>query len=266
MFKSILISLVILLSATVGHTQLGLGGAGGETAASAFTANAVDFDGTNDFLTRGADLTGAADNDNGIISFWVRVDGGAGLDRVILADPGFDHHIFKGTGDTPRLSIHGTLNELVLNDVLSVALAVDADWHHILIGWDSNGTCFFFFDDAVQTVDTCATASVSAEGNATDWFIGSNTAPGTLVWDGCMAEFYYDQDSTLDFSVESNRRLFRDADGKPVDLGSDGSTPTSSQPIIYLNGDETGFQTNAGSGGNFSVTGGLSACSTSPSD
>jgi len=75
----------------------------------------------------------------------------------------------------------------------------------------------------------------------------------------------------LDLDTVSNRRLFNDgsgggAGGKPVNLGSDGSTPTGNQPIIYLNGDETNFQINAGSGGNLTVTGALTACSDGPSD
>jgi hypothetical protein len=69
-----------------------------------------------------------------------------------------------------------------------------------------------------------------------------------------MAEF-------LDISVEANRRKFINAAGDPVDLGSDGSTPTSTAPIVYQNGDFTNFETNQGTGGNFTVTGALTTCS-----
>ena len=37
-----------------------------------------DFDGTNDYLSRGSDLTGNADSKTGIFSAWLRIDGGDG--------------------------------------------------------------------------------------------------------------------------------------------------------------------------------------------
>ena len=57
----------------------------------------------------------------------------------------------------------------------------------------------------------------------------------------------------LDFSQEANRLKFFDAFGYPVDLGEDGSTPTGSQPLIYINNDFH-LGTNLGSGGNFTPT------------
>jgi len=57
----------------------------------------------------------------------------------------------------------------------------------------------------------------------------------------------------LDFSQEANRLKFFDAFGYPVDLGEDGSTPTGSQPLIYINNDFH-LGTNLGSGGDFTPT------------
>lgn len=42
---------------------------------TAYTTTANDYDGSVDFATRGADLTGAADGKAGTISFWARIDG-----------------------------------------------------------------------------------------------------------------------------------------------------------------------------------------------
>jgi hypothetical protein len=57
-------------------------------------------------------------------------------------------------------------------------------------------------------------------------------------------------DSThLDFTVETNRRKFVGADGKPVNLGADGSTPTGVAPAIFFSGDASTFGTNRGTGG-----------------
>jgi hypothetical protein len=46
------------------------------TPSTAYIANAVDFDGTNDYLVRGADFTGNMDDSRGIFSCWARLDGG----------------------------------------------------------------------------------------------------------------------------------------------------------------------------------------------
>jgi hypothetical protein len=49
-----------------------------------------------------------------------------------------------------------------------------------------------------------------------------------------------------------------------VDLGATGTTPTGAQPLIYMPAGDPA--TNAGTGGNFTVTGTLDVSSTSPSD
>jgi hypothetical protein len=66
----------------------------------------------------------------------------------------------------------------------------------------------------------------------------------------CRIGFLWFNTEYIDFSQEANRLKFFDAFNNPVDLGADGSTPTGSQPLIYMN---EGFHlgTNLGSGGNF---------------
>ncbi len=70
----------------------------------------------------------------------------------------------------------------------------------------------------------------------------------------------------IDFSIEANRRKFINANGKPVDLGIDGSIPTGTAPAIFFSGDSSSFGTNKGTGGNFTAVGSLTNASTSPSD
>ena len=70
----------------------------------------------------------------------------------------------------------------------------------------------------------------------------------------------------LDISVENNRRKFIDADGFPVDLGSDGSTPTGIAAIMFFSGATVSWHTNDGSGGGFTENGALTDAATSPSD
>jgi len=101
------------------------------------------------------------------------------------------------------------------------------------------------------------------------WVVGASST-GTFKFNGAIAELWFNMGQYLDFSVEANRRKFISATGKPVNLGSDGSTPTGVAPIVYqrINGGDAaaGFATNLGTGGNFSVVGSLDIASTSPSD
>ena len=61
-----------------------------------------------------------------------------------------------------------------------------------------------------------------------------------------------------DFQEEWNYpRAFLASDGKPANLGADGSTPTGTQPILYLANPFATFQNNLGSGGNFTENGEL---------
>lgn len=72
---------------------------------------------------------------------------------------------------------------------------------------------------------------------------------------------------TLDMSVTSNRRRFIDASGKPVDLGSDGFTWTGSTPFAIYRKPYTSFeQDEFGNSNDLTVTGMLTAATTSPSD
>jgi hypothetical protein len=48
---------------------------------------------------------------------------------------------------------------------------------------------------------------------------------------------------------------FLGADGRPMSLGSDGSTPTGVAPAVYFDGDADTFGTNRGTGGAFSQFG-----------
>lgn len=64
-------------------------------------------------------------------------------------------------------------------------------------------------------------------------------------------------DNFIDFSNVTNRRLFIDAGGNPVNLGTDGSLPTGSAPDIFLSGDTDTWHVNKGTSGGFTENGTL---------
>ena len=265
------ITVVLALMGTEVKTEaqtMGLAPSGAQV--GPYVANAVDFDGTNDFMTRGADLTSAVDDQQGILSIWLRKDGGDGSAIVLIDNAVNSVEEFTGAGNPLETRLEDTAGIDMWSDGSSVSITVDGNWRHFIMSWDmSVPTCQLYIDDVDEPVSTCDTGT--PDGTTIDWFIAALNSGGSNKWNGCLAELYYHQTVHLDLDTTLNRRLFNDgtggsAGGEPVSLGSDGSTPTSSQPIIYLNGGSSDFQTNQGSGGNFTVTGALDACSNSPTD
>lgn len=236
-------------------------------ASGAYTANAVKFDGTNDWLTRGAGLTGAADSPDLLVSFWVNPAAFSSNRILLISQPG-NVQILTTSGGALRVILVGGGSSFQFNS--STNLSTDS-WTHVVATADTNQSAgnktaqIYFSDvDAGTTVTSDDDAAFSVDFTATDWRIGANFAD-ILRYSGCLSEVWFGPGQALDLSIEANRRKFIDADGKPVDLGADGSTPTGTAPLIYLNGDATSFQTNAGTGGDFTVTGALEDCATSPS-
>ena len=63
-----------------------------------------------------------------------------------------------------------------------------------------------------------------------------------------------------------NRRKFIDPNKDPVDLGEAGQFPTGTSPLVFLANPTASWQTNLGTGGNFTENGALTDGSSSPSD
>lgn len=226
-----------------------------------FNPLGVDFDGST-YLTSSAAMTGVASASNGIFSCWARLDGG---------DASF-MEIF-GVGATAGLfyidrSSGNKIREIPLGSSLtsSTSFTSGGTWRHILSAWQS-GNQYLYVTDVSEATNT--TALSAANFNVTDYVGTDNTSPNTRNWNGCLAELYFAPGQYLDITNSTNRRKFITAGGRPVDLGSDGSTPTGSVPQIYLSvrsgGAANDFLTNRSGNTNFSVTAGsLSLSSTNP--
>lgn len=245
--------------------------AGGSDGAS-YVANAVDFDGVNDYLTRGAGLTGAADSSTGIFSAWLRFDGDNGSTVVLLQETSATYVSITRNG-AYRIDVtlrnSGASNRFTYRTNLTYPNS--ATWRHILTSWDTNFAAgakvrHLYISDVVDAAGLIvdADAAFNVDYTHADWSVGGTTGGASLL-DACMAEVYFAPGQFLDFSNSANRRKFISGTGKPVSLGADGSLPTGTAPLVYLKGDNTAFNVNSGTGGNFALTGSLTAASTSPS-
>lgn len=229
-------------------------------------ARAVNFDGTNDYMLRGADPTGNADGKQGIVSFWTRIGGGDGANRTLWINNTAAH--FRGrliTTDKFNILGQNAATTIILNMNSNTARPAGAAWLHFLIAWNlATAVGQLYVNDASDLAAGATLTNDTIDYTGTDFGIGA-TLTGGNKYNGDVAELYINVATTLDISVADNRRKFISPDLKPVYLGGNGQIPTGTAPIVYLQGPALEFPTNLGGGGNFTVTGALTDAATSPS-
>ena len=237
----------------------------------------ADFDGTNDFMTTGADLTGNADAKTGLCSCWVRLDGGDGAGLPILANAttvgGSTTRFFflRAASNVFGVIASNSSNTTILSMGSTATYTADGStWYNVLISWDLASTTsrFIYVNDVdVTPVSPTVYTNDTIDYTVADWSAGGIPSGGNKM-NGCLAELYF-TNTYLDLSIVANRRRFISGSGKPVYLGATGQLPTGTQPLVYQRiadgGAASTFATNIGSGGNFSITGTLDLGSTTPS-
>lgn len=250
---------------------------------SDFYAKAVTFNGSTQYLTRGADLTSNADSKVGIFSCWLKFNasGDANQNNIYattqsgVPSTSGQFFVFRSPSGSPffnRLNVFGQApDDTAAFNVVSDDSFTSADgWVHLLASWDlANNLAHMYINDVVNESSSNKN-NKNVDYTKPEHAVGSSSV-GATKFAGDMAELYLNNDEYIDITVEANRRKFISALGKPVDLGSNGQRPTGASPIVYLgirDGDASSvFAVNKGTGGNFTVNGGvLSIASTSPSD
>lgn len=235
----------------------------------AFAANAVNFDGTNDYFST-QNLT-TSNSKTFTCSFWINLAAaGDGVSQYLMGRTGSGGvELNRRDDDALAIFAYNTTGTQILEMYTNAGTTlVSADgWTHVLISVDqaSGGAARLYINDTddvprvfVRTDDTIDHTDGTPLFNA--------NGSGAAKYNGDVAEFYFNTATAIDITVESNRRKFIDVNGKPVDLGSDGSTPTGSSPAIFLSGATGSWHTNLGGGGGFTLNGTLDTAATSPSD
>lgn len=244
------------------------GGEGG----GGFVVQAVEFEADDNIQA----TLGMADAPGGTLFIFLkqgaRPDGQA---TYFMSD---DYTVRVNYKSSDRVSVE--LYDTDFNEFLAFSSTIgaltDGIWQPLLISWKADAASgaksrqMYIGDTDVRdpTQDGYTTGSFSVALTIDPFHIGSLPA-GSDEFVGDMAELWFKREF-IDISVEANRRKFIAANGKPVDLGSDGSTPTGAAPEIYLSvrpGDVAAdFVTNRGTGGGFTQNGTLTLAGTSPSD
>jgi hypothetical protein len=235
-------------------------------AAAAYTAQGVRFDGAANLQTE-VGLTGSpVDAKVGMFSCWFKMMGNDGGYNVML----------EGDGGTLCLSIYRWVDNkirivgadaggtAVLDMYSTSTYMVGMGWKHILASWDlSAARAQLYVSDVDDRAGSPTLTNTNIDYTSLNWAIGTRFG-GALGLNAEVADFYVNFATSLDISNSTNRRKFITAGLAPVDLGSDGSTPTGTAPIIYLHGAVASWHTNDGAGGGFTLTGTLTAAGSNP--
>lgn len=215
------------------------------------------FDGSNDYLTREAGLTDAADGKKGTLVAWVTFDATASAVEYILANTGLALALRRNADGTIELLAENSGGSVIL-DISTVEAYNDTDTSYcIMASWDlgTPGSQFLYVND-VSDLATTTFTNDTIDYTVANWAVGADVS-GTNKLAGNIHSLWLDTTSNLDLSIEANRRRFRDDSGVPVALGQGGQIPLGSQVILYLQNPYTAFQYNRGTGGDFTVTGTL---------
>ena len=238
--------------------------------AGSATVDAADFDGSNDYLSRSSNFTGATNSKPFVLSLWVKFDSLATRQLLRGNDlvEGFGPiDVAIDSGGSLEINCSGTSGTSVR--IVAVGALGAGTWRHILFATTGAANQLYIGDALVSPGTDTANNINTNWGGATSWNVGANSS-GSIKMDGGLAELYLAPGQTLDISIEANRRKFIDADGKPVNLGLTGASPTGTAPLLYLHLDDgetaNNFAINRGTGGNLTVTGALSTYPSSPSD
>lgn len=212
------------------------------------------FDGTNDYLTRGADITGLSDGKVGTVSFWFEMNGGNGSLQYFMQNPNGFFWVSRDADN--KISVYGysTGSANVLRMRSSTTYTADGNKHHFVASWDlAAGVGHMYVDgasvkDATQDIFTNTNIDYT-QGN---WGIGGRSDTGANKINADLGQAYFTNQYV---NVPANIASFYNSG--PVNMGPTGNLPTGTDALIYLNNPYTSFETNLGTGGNFTENGAL---------
>ena len=233
---------------------------------TADATRAVDFDGTDYGVGTGS---ATVDSKVGIISSWVRFDTTGNTEQWLsIANPsdGTSGRVVVGNTSADKLFCQGrTSGGTTVFSSVSTETFSTGTWYHVLVAWDAAAATVKTYVNDIAWTPSGSVSDLNIYWNESGLGIGGKI-DGTFLLNGCIAELYATTEY-LDIGVEANRRKFLSASGSPVDLGSDGSVPTGTQPLVYFSGAAGSWNSgsNYGSWGDFTVTGSITNCATQPS-
>jgi hypothetical protein len=215
--------------------------------------NGLTLDGSTDYFALGAGLTGATDVKTGTISTWLRLADGDGSVLTIFQGTSNRFYFRKGTSNKFQLSATNTSGTTILNIYHNTAHTASVSWIHVMASWNlATPITHMYVNGSTNKVQATAT-DANIDYTLSNWHLGVRDTLASY-FDGEIADFWFD-DSYMDLSSATNRAKFITSGGYPVDLGTDGSTPTGSAPLVYFPFNADDYLDNKGTGGEFTEYG-----------
>ncbi len=231
--------------------------------AAAYTTTALEYNGTTQFSTRAAALTGVFDSKQCTFSFWLRHNTAAGTSAIILRNNGLRIDLFMASDNTIVLRLRDSAGLLIVDISSSAPIPADSTWHSFIFSADTALSRYQLFidgiDDSPSIVETNPNLAVEFSQNL--WSYAATTL-GTLFTAACFSEIWMDITTAFDLTDPLNIARFISPEGAPMDLGNQAHFPTAVPAIIYFRGGDP--TTNTGTGGVFINVGAPGACGTSP--
>jgi len=243
-----------------------IGFAGGGTAA--YDTGAVTFDGATDWMTRGAGLTGAADGESLLVSFWAKFAADGATYTIFQGQVGASVrlHIYRFSGDNKvYFEVNNTAGTQICQ-LSTSAVTAASGWNNFVWSLSMGTPTAFLYRNGADDKTQLALSAGTMDFTLDDWRFGATVSGANNQLAADVADFYMALEY-LDLSTNIGKFY---SGGKPVNLGANGSTPTGTQPIVLFRhvtgAAASDFGTNLGSGGDFTITGTLTEAATSPSD
>jgi hypothetical protein len=222
-----------------------------------YAADAVDPQGApNGYYSRASGLTSATDTKVGTVSFWFWMKAANANSQSIFAitqdtavrgmfierTSGNKLRVFcRSAGATTLLDISTTTN-------YTTSMSAYAHCH---MYWDlATSTADILIDGVTQAAaptTLITTTNIDYTTNGARALTGAS--PGTSNYNGWIADLYVNTDACI-----TDNTKFRTAGGALVDLGATGQLPSGAQTVCCFTGGSSGWGTNKGYGGAFTLT------------
>lgn len=249
----------------------------GILSAAAYVTGAVNFDGTNDYLRASTSFTNSTNSNKFSFSAWIKLS--TAMDAASFTfytgrDGANNQPFFRNSTSGLHFEHVTAGNSTAYNLQSTEVLTSTWGWIHIAVGVDntstSTGTFAVFVNGATSWSSTSALVSTSAvdwTSTGTHTFFANNSA--SELYAGDVADVYLETVAAT-LASTANITLFRGSNGKPVNLGSSGATPSGAQPVVFLThvagATAADFDDNLGYGGTVPIVGALTESTSSPTD
>lgn len=194
---------------------------------------------------------GPASSHGGVISFWFYCDENPATSTVYVWESSKDdnttyNRVTIDSAGTVRWTMYADgSNSNVVYELVSNAGAITrpgSTWQHVAMSFWNAPTFEYahLYVDGVDALNTGA-STLAYDATGMSWqydratFLGCRAGiPGAAIPGSAFAHLIVKDQTYIDLSIPANLEMFRTSDGKPEDMGEDGSTAVGSKPLHYF--------------------------------